>query len=386
MKNIKKFTLGAIGATLLVTGLWACSNDEISNTEQENNSDVANKIGESIYKMNIDNGLDGDILVFENESVFNQIEDNLFDNTQSYIQSVMDGMPEGLSEEEQDDYLESIGFDEDKFYIQFEDSFNFNSLRKDLNIKIDDWLSTQTNPEMIVDEENDPDNHPLVLEVHRTLFNAGGEIIVLDTVGAPVIYKMFEWGSLKITGLDTSILKSINISKIKDYTSVIELVSNNPNYIIESPAVPNDGPCASHNINHKKHNYSSTGTLVKSFTKQMVIPFTSGKQLVAKTVGYRYSSKRGYYRIKLWLVTGITGSKSAPNVDAELHVDGCHHPFRLDHVAASSLKVRKHERRYKNYYYIYLKNNKVYSYHGQGSFVFTKDFYPPNHEIHVISN
>src|SRR5690554_6369067 len=107
---------------------------------------------------------------------------------------------------------------------------------------MDDWLSTQTNPEMIVDEENDADNHPLVLEVHRTLFNAGGEIIVPDIVGAPVIYKMFEWGSLQITGLDTTILKSINISTIKDSTSVIRLVSNNPNYIIESPAVPNVGP------------------------------------------------------------------------------------------------------------------------------------------------
>lgn len=42
--------------------------------------------------------------------------------------------------------------------------------------------------------------------------------------------------------------------------------------------------------------------------------------------------------------------------------------------------------RYKNYDYVYLKNNKVYSYHGEGQFVFTKDFFPPNHEIYAISN
>lgn len=386
MKNFRKFTIGMIGAILLSAGLYSCNNDDVAKQTEQSNKElnVAHREGESVYKMTIDNGLDGDVLVFKDEATYNKIEDELYDNTKSYITSVMDRMPEGLTDEEQDRYLDSNGFDEDKLYKEFENRLNFSSLRKDLNVKIDNWLSLQTNPEMIVDEENDPDNHPLVLEVHRTLFNTGGEIIVLNNEQKPVLYKMFDWGSIEITNLDTSILKEININKIKDYSAISNLVAHNTNYKINF-TIPSDSYCAT-SINHKKHNYSATGRLVKSFTKQMVIPFTSYKQLVAKTVGYRYSKRKGYYRIALWLQVGITGSKSAPNVNAELHVNGCHNPFRLDHVPATSLKVRKHDCRYKNYDYVYLKNNKVYSYHGEGQFVFTKDFFPPNHEIYAISN
>lgn len=386
MKKFRKLTIGMIGAVLLSAGLYSCNNDDVAKQTEQSNKElnVAHREGESVYKITIDNGLDGDILVFTDETTFNKIEDELYDNTKSYIASFMDRMPEGLTDEEQDSYLDSNGFDEDKLYKEFENKLNFSSLRKDLNVKIDNWLSLQTNPEMIVDEENDPDNHPLVLEEHRTLFNIGGEIIVLNNEKKPVLYKMFDWGSIEITNLDTSILKQINLNKIKDYSVISNLVADNSNYKINFPT-PNDGPCAS-SINHKKYNYSATGRLVKSFTKQMVIPFTAHKQLVAKTVGYRYSKKKGYYRIKLWLQVGITGSKSQGNVHAELYVNGCHNPFRLDHAPVTSLKVKKHVTRYKNYDYVYLKNNKVYSYHGEGQFVFTKDFFPPTHEIYVIQN
>jgi|SRR5690606_6542953 len=389
MKKTKVTLLSILGVALLTTGLYSCNNDDATKeTEQsKKESNVAHRESENVYKMTIDNGLDGDVLVFKDEAAFNKIEDGLYDHTQSYVTSVMDNMPTGLTEEEQDSYLDSIGFDEDKLYKEFEDQFNFNSLRKDLNVELEKWEDNQTNPEILINEENDPDNHPLVLEVHRTLFNVGGEVIVLNNEAQPVIYKMFDWGSIEITNLDTDILKQINTAKIKNYDAISSLVSHNTNYKINfSSTTPNDSPCASSGINHKKYNYSSTtGQQVKSFTKQMVIPFTSGKQLVAKTKGYQY--KRGKWRNrKVWLQVGITGSKSAPNVPAELYVNGCHNPFILNYVKATTEKRYKHEARYKNYDYIYLKNNKVYSYHGQNSFVFTKDFFPPSHEIYVISN
>lgn len=50
---------------------------------------------------------------------------------------------------------------------------------------------------------------------------------------------------------------------------------------------------------------------------------------------------------------------------------------------------KKHTRRLKNNAYnnhgLKVYDNATYSYHGEGQFVFTKDFHPP-HEINVIHN
>src|SRR5690554_4548766 len=365
MKNIKKFTLGAIGATLLVTGLWACSNDEISNTEQENNSDVANKIGESIYKMNIDNGLDGDILYFPSAELYDITEDFLYDQTHSYINSVMETVSVDWSDEAQNEYLDNISFDEDKIYKDFENTYNFSSLRQSINIPYDQWLSEQTTLPDDENNEDDPDNHPLVLEEQSTLFTKGVEI----------------------KNFDTNILKNINIGKLRKINQILSLIEGNPNYSIILNNSSDLTGCASGFV-HKKYNHSSTGRQVKSITKETGMPFSSFRQLVAKTVGFRYSKKRGYYRVSLWLVTGITGAKNSPDVDSPIRRFCADQPEYM-YAKAETAKVRKFTRRIKNNVYnnygIVVYDNATYSYHGQGGFVFTKDFHPP-HERYVIQN
>src|SRR5690606_32655260 len=51
MKNFKKITLGLLGAAILSLGLYACSNDETTNSKQENseqNNTIQRKTGTSV--------------------------------------------------------------------------------------------------------------------------------------------------------------------------------------------------------------------------------------------------------------------------------------------------------------------------------------------------
>lgn len=388
MNNFKKITLGLVGATILSLGLNACSNDEIMNVKEENEElNVAYREGVNIYKVSIDNGLDGDILYFSNAEAYDQMEDRLYEDTQNYIATVMESVSQDWSDEEQDLYLNSINFDEDKFYKEFENLHNFSSLRKAINTEYDQWLSEQVSLPDDENNVNDPDNHPLVLEEQRTLFNKGGEIIVGSNTGEAIIYKIFDWGSLEVKNFDTKILKSINIEKLKSQSEILSLIEGNTNYKVILNNKSELTGCASGFV-HKKYNYSATGRQVKSITKETGVPFSSFRQLVAKTVGFRYSKRKGYYRENLWLVTGITGDKNSPDVDSPLR-RFCGDEILYAHKKATSVKTKKHTRRLKNNAYnnhgLKVYDNATYSYHGEGQFVFTKDFHPP-HEINVIHN
>ena len=163
----------------------------------------------------IDNGLDGQILFFDSAEAYYNVQENLFNQPNAYIDSYQDQIPTYLNDDQLEEYLNGINYNEDAIYEGFEQSLGFNSFRVKLTNDIDLWLDIQTNPDMMINEENDPDNNTLVLESDRALYNMGGEVVVLDSLQNPIIYKAFDWGHLAVENFDTDVVKIINTTKIK---------------------------------------------------------------------------------------------------------------------------------------------------------------------------
>lgn len=179
------FTLPILGMFFL-----SCTKDEIYENESENTNKIAAR-DSGFHLETIDNGLDGQILFFDSAEAYKNVQEGLFNQTNAYLDSYQDRIPKDLDDDQLEEFLNSIDYNEDIIYEGFEQSIGFNSFRVKLNNDIDEWLELQTNPEMMINEDEDPDNNTLVLESDRTLYNMGGEVVVLDSLQNPIIYKAF---------------------------------------------------------------------------------------------------------------------------------------------------------------------------------------------------
>lgn len=142
----------------------SCDKDEVYENETATESKKVVAKNSGFHMETIDNGLDGQILFFDSAESYNSVQENLFNQTQAYLDGYQPQIPTELNDDQLEEYLNGIGYNEDIIYEGFEESIGFNSFRVKLNNDINVWLGSQTNHEMMVNEENDPDNNTLVLE------------------------------------------------------------------------------------------------------------------------------------------------------------------------------------------------------------------------------
>src|SRR5690606_15310333 len=237
----------------------SCDKDEVYVDETANDSKKVAAINSGFHMETIDNGLDGQILFFDSAESYNSVQEDLFNRTQAYLDGYQLQIPTELNDDQLEKYLNGISYNEDITYEGYEQSIGFNSFRVKLNNDMDIWLNSQTNHEMMINEEDDPDNNTLVLESDRTLYNMGGEVVVLDSLQNPIIYKAFDWGHLIIKDFDTDILKTINVENLQSLDQIQTQFGGLSNVIIKGEFVNTPKPCITDNVNSKRHIFSPNG-------------------------------------------------------------------------------------------------------------------------------
>ncbi len=323
--------------------------------------------------MKINNGVyseKNNIMVFDSEELFAETVDYLFKSNDDFNDRLDSIIPIGLDEDEEEDYMLSNNLDENQVYIDFENQYNFSSLRKDINKREEAWLSRQGANKF--DASTDPDNHPIILEAERTLLNPQGEVIILDKQKEPVIYKVFPWGKIKVVNLDTVVIKKINVEHIIDLSGITVIASNNPNVIINvEENQPND--CKTYTSKVEYYYHPQTGQQMKAFTRLNKSLIPSNKTVVAKTKGYKYKRNKWRNR-RINIQAGLSGH------NLEL--------FYLCNDANGATPTAKSKKRRKLEYRLgrnwniqplyEVHDNGVYSYHRQGHFGLIVDFYNHN--------
>jgi|SRR5690554_340374 len=375
MKNIKKFTLGAIGATLLVTGLWACSNDDVAETDSaiEQSAKTIQSFGTQVSSLYIDNGIasasSNNILVFDSREALEDVFNQIVQEYDIYNETLDAQIPADLTDDELDDYIDDHNIDEDYTLNNFENNFGFKSLRKIINERELTWLETQGE---ILDINTDPDNHFIVSDFERTLLNEGSELIIKDEEGNPVIFKYYEWGHIEITNLNTEILKEININNINTPEALEPIAASNSSFLSlfkkNKPGEINPGCRKS---GKRVEYYYFDGKQIKGFTSQNQGIFD--KTLVAKTKGYQWKSGK-WRNKKIWIHAGISGLNRGDWI--------IHNSCAVEMPGTAVWKDKKRNKlEYRlhpnnpNLVNITVKNNKVYSYHSEGGTSFFVDFY-----------
>jgi len=124
-----------------------------------------------------------------------------------------------LSDDSLNIIADEVGYNEDQPLIDFENYFNFNSLRAVIDSQEISWLATTSGEDI----SSDPDNHFIIDDALRTILNRYSEI----KVGTP-IYKFADSGYYEITDGSFSTLYALRHNPdIADTASNIILHKNN---------------------------------------------------------------------------------------------------------------------------------------------------------------
>jgi len=290
-----------IAFALSILALQSCETEEIGeNSQTETFNDQAQPTG--IYAMSIENGIskkcNNNILVFPDLETFRQTAQQLDDEWEAAIDAVNTGIDPKMSDEDYQDYLDAIGFNENQPYIDFEEAYQFCSLRKDILEKEMVWLSQQGEGKW--DAAKDPDNH-YIWDEERPLLNPQSEVIIKDSIGDDIIYKFFEGGYITITNNDYAELREFNLNGLPsnpdnsrfhpygiDYDSSEfgDLVawSNFPDF----PQSGGDDPHCTEDKRHEKYFSTGSKTKIKAVDKfRSTAKFFTQNKIKAKTKYYR---------------------------------------------------------------------------------------------------
>lgn len=120
--------------------------------------------------------LEGNMLAFTDVNHYRNTLECLTIAYEAYNDS-LNGVYGHLTDEQYEIVEERLGLDEDKPLKDFETRFRFFSLRADIDAKERRWLMSNE-----LDMQNDPDDHPLLDDVERTLVNPAGLVKIGDQV------------------------------------------------------------------------------------------------------------------------------------------------------------------------------------------------------------
>lgn len=374
---MKKISL--IALAIITTSLFSCSNEDVSLSEKDSSKNPVGSKSVPGYSLEtIDNGLDGKILQFNSVDDYEETFDELYNADVAYDDYYQSQIPSDLNLDEAESYFQNIGYEQEKVYSDFENQLGFNSLRKQLNLEDEIWFNSQNIALPTIDDIGNspaittpsPLNFRIGSDADRTLFNSGAEVIVIDSLGSPIIYKEFNWGSLIIRNMDTSLLKSINVNKIKDKNSIISLIEGNTNY----EPIPIPLSCQKES-KVERYYWSSVGQLSRARTHAYKPILTKKTRHSATTMGYKYI--RGKWRRRdLWLQVGICGKKDRPRTNGAVALGECSQYVIVSVVSHPPSKCkRSYETTVKSEDTAFHYDNSVYSFHGEGFYTYTIDFY-----------
>src|SRR5690554_3657780 len=107
----------------------SCEKDENIEDLKEPQSQQKSLMMSGFHLETIDNGSDGQILFFDSAEAYYNVQENLFNQPNAYIDSYQDQIPTYLNDDQLEEYLNDINYNEDAIYEGFEQSLGFNSFR-----------------------------------------------------------------------------------------------------------------------------------------------------------------------------------------------------------------------------------------------------------------
>ena len=378
-KNVLKI------AFLLTLSFNSCDKAELTQDEitQVNKTSSQEAMKQSsmfnyIESINVNNGLntecENNILIFPSWEVYHLTIEKLDELTENYCNAFDANIPANISDEQYDALCESAGFDEDNILKQFEEDLAFCSLRQKINVAEDAWLDTQSETGPFVG--NDPDDDFIDDETERALLNEGHEVIIGDRKKGYVIYKFIDdlGNFYQINNMDLELLQAIN-------NGVVPV--GNPNLVINSPK-PSDVDCKKE-VKEIEMEYGTVNRckriskIRKSLTGAIMGDISPSK-IKATTKGYKLK-KRKWKRRR----TNITASINGINLSTSgiIYVE-CSKEQEL--LVTKSKKRRRVSVKRKCPELVggstsdvsdswNVIDDKIYSYHQQGSLITNKDYY-----------
>lgn len=372
-KNILKI------AFLLTLSFNSCDKAELTQNEitQANKTSSQETMRQSsmfnyIESINVNNGLntecENNILIFPSWEEYHLTIEKLDELTENYCNAFDANIPANISDEQYDALCESAGFDEDNILRQFEEDLAFCSLRQKINVAEDAWLDTQSETGPFVG--NDPDDDFIDDETERALLNEGHEVIIGDRKKGYVIYKFIDdlGNFYQINNMDLELLQAINNGQVP---------VGNPNLVINSPK-PSDDECKQ---KVKEKEFEENGIYrfkrISKIRKSIDYEIRYSK-IKATTKGYKL--KKGKWKRRRTDITASIGAVDS-NTNGFIYVE-CNKEQELLKTKSKKRRRVSVEKKCPDLISVNDKldswsiiDNKIYSFHQQGNFNVSKDFY-----------
>lgn len=325
-----------------------------------------------IYGIYLNNGQGegcrSNILVFDSWSTYHNTIDYLDEQIEIEADAFDATVPAGTSDEDYEALADAAGFDEDNPLINFESELRFCSLRRKLLSLEDEWLGQQGDGQWNMDE--DPDNHFIEDDTERALLGFGVDVFIYDREKGLVYYHFIDddGGYIMVFNMDEVAIKDIVNGNIP---------VNNPNVQVVEPPKPESNENCKTKIRFIRME-ANPWNRIKCKSKVINTDSWGKKKIFASTKGY--IKKRGGWKLrKSWISAGITDSNG---IYAGSIFNQCTTDFPL---YANKTKRRKKvktkitgnyfENPTSNSLKIGIKDNKVFSYHKQGTIDKKDDYY-----------
>lgn len=375
-KNVLKI------AFLLTLSFYSCDKAELTQNEttQANKFESQETMRQSsmfdyIESINVNNGLntecENNILIFPSWEKYHQTIDKLDELTENYCDTFDANIPANISDDEYDALCESTGFDEDNILRQFEEDLGFCSLRQKIITAEDAWLDNQSETGPFIG--NDPDDDFIDDESERALLNEGHEVIIGDRIKGYIIYKFIDdlGNFYQINNMDLDVLQALNHGEIPE---------GNPNLIINNSQNPTYDECKKE-VKEINMEYGTTNRFkrISKIRKGVHSPFGPSK-IKATTKGYKLK-RRKWKRRRTNITASINGiDLSISGIiyvncskEQELLVTKSRKRRRVSvsrDCPELNTPIRGDKRDSWN-----VIDDKIYSYHQQGSLIVNKDYY-----------
>ncbi len=293
---------------------------------------TASTVIPGIKAVNLDNSLatscQNNILIFptleDYEAAIVKLDQQIEDYNDAFDQQTV-----GMTDEEADDYAESVGFDENQPLIDFEKDLHFCSLRQHLEELDNAWLDQQGDGDW--DLNTSPDEYYIDDETERALLSLGSEFIVGDCKNGYTLYKRYDWGyvsfPLNDIGTATDILTTLNNitnptqqpiniggATQEQVSQAVEPYKDSGVTVVATVTPSQAGTCHSEIKDKGEHLFSAERRIMwKHKFKDAHFPNISGQTLM-KTFTKSFRKKKGKWKkFKATIFTGFYGKTATAN-------------------------------------------------------------------------
>lgn len=382
-------------ATFVAVLSTSCNKDvEVAATEGKSNSLRTMQVrGIPVESISVNNGVSScilNLLVFNSWDDYHKIIfelDEQIDIDVNAFDASIDASQ--LSDDEYNAKCEALGFDEDNTLRRFERNLGFCSLRRKIETAENAWLDQQGVGNW--DLSTDPDDHFIDDETERTLLNEQVQVGIRDRKGGIVIYQLRddEGNYEEVYNMDTSALQTVTAAAI----SGNQVPTGTPNVVsnVVKPAETGIGGCKdkvkevkievnaenTFRIQRKSKLRRAWGTTCSNGSCSSI----TGSRLKARTKGYKRKSNGGWKGTRSLITAAIYGMQ--PNTAGAAFIDCNQEKVVLEHrekrrrrvkvKATSSTFIAGAGNPTTSNFNV--RDNRLFSYHKQGTFVIMKDYY-----------